>query len=219
MKRRLRTFLVICSLTLISFVLYGCGAHTPNDIISGGAFAHYKDLYVNNELYSIFVIENVSYLEFDELNPSQMIIKYDYREYEIGDVNSWKINYLDTYSYYADFEADEEVLKQFYDSIESVLSEYESFLDFEFETYYNNTELEKEYTFTNIKEYKSVLLIDAYIPFRVINNRQTFTIFVPVKTFQAYRDFNDNLIISYNEERDIKIGYKLFVSSNAVKLN
>lgn len=220
MRKRIHTFLIICSLTLIIMLLYGCSPngdiHNPS---SGSAFIYYDNIKVDNESYRIFVINDVDYLQFDELNPSRMATKYQYREYKVDEINNWKINYLDQYQYIIDDELSDEVLNQFYDKIKDLLVDYEDLLNLEFETYYNNTSLEKEYTFENIELYQSILLIDVYLPFRIVDDNQTYTVFVPVKTFQAYRDLSNNLCISYNEEREININYSLFMSSGAVKLN
>ena len=76
-------------------LLYGCSPngniHNPS---SGSAFIYYDNIKVDNESYRIFVINDVDYLQFDELNPARMATKYQYREYKVDEINNWKINEL-----------------------------------------------------------------------------------------------------------------------------
>ena len=211
-KKHFLLFLVI----LLTIVLIGCKSmKSEPGSVDGSFFQYSKKFEHDNHFYEIYQLPAVSLM--DDYNQSiNKSIQFTYTEKQKIEVNSWIINYYDTFDYLVSVEdVEKELLDVIYDNIKESLDEYEKSIGIEFSTDYDGTEIEKEFVVDTNIECDSVLLVDIYIPFR-INGYQTFDVFVPVKTFLAYRS-GDELTLKC-DDIELKVSYSVFTTSNNVDL-
>ena len=140
---------------------------------------------------------------------------FTYTEKEKIEASTWIINYYDYNDYIVTKDnIDKELLDVFYDRVKDSLIDYGNDLNIEFDLNYDHEMIEKEFVVDLENEYSSIMIVDLYIPFK-INGYQTFNVYVPVKTFLAYRN-NDLVLLKFNEY-ELSMPYEVFVSLSNVK--
>lgn len=199
---------------LITLLVVSCSAKGPIDVVDGNFFIYSGNFKYDNHLYEIYSPVEVNLFTEDGASLNSELI-FTYTEKEKIDASTWIINYYDYNDYIVTKdEIDKELLDVFYDNVKESLKEYEKTMNIEFLLNYDHEQLEKEFVIDSEIEYDSILLIDLYIPFK-INGYQTFNVYVPVKTFLAYR--NNNTVVLKHNEYELSMPYEVFVSLSNVK--
>lgn len=204
------------SIVILITSLVGCAMQKGDaDYVDGIPFVYYDSFACGNKTYEVYQVEQVKLLSSDLTDIGS--IKYDYQEIEKlssqGDANNWIINYYQNYEYQMEQAIlEKEVLDALYVNILDSLKVYETSLDISFEYYEEGRIVERELVVDSKKDFSSVLIVDLYIPYRVVDttNIQTYIIYIPVKTSLAYR--NNNVIEFVFDDKTIVVDYYAFIS-------
>ena len=206
---------------LLVVALIGCASNPgfKDDAPSspdGIPFYQYKTFEYNGDLYEIYRLETIDFID-SSINNSISTLKYYYTEYEKLETSSWTINYFQDLKRFISLEStDRELIECFYTNIKDTINEYDKLLEIDLEIYTDETNFEKEFIVDFQQSFSSVLVIDVYLPYRLINKttNETYNFNVPVKSFLAYRN-NDSLrILCDNINFEIK--YSDFISLSNV---
>ena len=214
-KKIILIFLVLFTVPFISCSPGGPREENP-DHISGVPFYEFRRFIYNDEQYEIFKANDALFIDnFDSTYGK--IIKYNYHEYQkISDENlqTWTINYKqEVEKILADNYDDVDLIKKFYEEIENSILEYSILFKTELDYYESSHGFEKEFIIDMNNDFDSILVIDAYMPYKLLNttNNEEYIFNVPIKSFLAYKKgdvmnvvFNDNIL---------KFSYEEFISS------
>lgn len=205
----------LCILIIIVLVLYttsSCSSQKDvNELVDGNMFIYNDSFAFENHIYQIYQLNNLNLLVDDELNSSFLVM---YKEKNKLDANTWIIKYYDNYQYIVTKDVDDKLLDAFYDMIKDDFGIFEEKLNMTLITDYDNSIHEMEFIVDTSLNFESVLLIDLYVPFK-INGYETFIVYVPIKTFLAYKN-NDVLLIKSNE-LFFETTYSNFIQQENVK--
>ena len=207
-----------CSFFLILIILIplltSCAAASNKKGINRIPFNYYENIYFNDIEYQIYTVADEMYFDLNDLDGALI---YYYKEYEKKGTDQWIINYYDAYQFrVSDVTIDEKLLDDFYSKVSPIIENIEQYLNLSFETHSDETRLEKEFIIDNI-DCDSVMIIDMYIPFKLVNSLsyETNVIYIPVKTFLAYRN-NYKVIMIYDENKKYEYNYYDFIRSYTV---
>ena len=218
-KKIFLIFVLFLSLSLISCASGQFNTETGSDHISGVPFYEFRKFVFNDEQYSIFKTDNVKFIDHFEDREGK-VIKYVYHEYpriEENNLQVWTINYKqEVENILSDNYDDIDLIKKFYDEIESSLLEYSILLNVDLEIYKSSDELEKEFNIDMTNYFDSILVIDAYLPYKLhnITKNEEYIFYVPIKSFLAYK--NESLIKVILDDEEHELSYQSFISSNNV---
>ena len=214
-------------LLLLIFVscifITSCGKKEgSNDSLNpdGIPFEYYTSFKSSNETYDLYIINNPLLFDVEILN-EMFLVSYKYNKFQKENSSNWIINYYKEYHYYVnDNSISQEFLNNFYNQILDTIDLYEESLEISLDLYEDGHILNNEYIIDLQKEFSELLLIDLYIPYRIINKTtyQTYLINIPVKTFLGYRN-NNQIELVYNDAKSVVLYYDLFISSTNVKEN
>ncbi len=221
-KRIFLSSIIILLLIIVSSCAAGAPggnkdeAQGPSD---GIPYYQYKTFVYNEETYLIYRPETVDFID-GGINKYTPTLKYYYTEYQKVDASLWTINYYQDIKRFMSLDStDKGLIECFYTNIKNSLLEYDALLNFDLEIYESIDDAEKEFVVDMQNTFTSVLVIDVYIPYQLVNQKthQTYDFNVPVKSFLAYRN-NDKLKVVC-DDLIFEINYSEFISlSNTIKI-
>ena len=220
------------------FVMTGCAAggsfpngeddpsnspSRPNDFdeLEGaiqGDFQQVMKYTYNDSIYIIQELKDITpFNELTDKNLGDYI--YVIKEYEMAEdstVSNWSINYRqDVSKMICSNDLGVEFINDFYQKIESSLKTFEIKIGLEIDYYENLFEIEKELPVNMEIMFKSIFSIDIYLPYQLINqtSNETFMMYVPIKSFLAYKNFDE---IKIPLEEDLVFNYDSFIAFSNV---
>ena len=211
-------FLIIMIPLLTSCAAGPGGGNQGPSASDGVPFVYYSSFNYNESSYDIFIIKDYEHISLKA--DYNCAMHFSYKEYQKQEVSCWTINYLENNQYCViPNYLESDVINSFYENVKNIIKDYENYLNITFDIYQDETIVEKELTATNLENYEKILVIDLLIPFRLVDkyNRQTYNIYIPVKTFLGYKN-NDVLKLVYDENHIIETDYYYFIySENIIK--
>ena len=210
MKKIIAFVFMFCLMLLSSCASKG-GETFNETYIDGVAYEYYEDVFLNNEIYTLYKPTVINHPE-DGLPEYLQAVQYSYQELKYEGVDNWRIDYFYQFDVLlSNTDLDEEVVNVIVDKIKLTFSQYQQKLDITFEEYdfYNPTHIE---LISKDAKATSTYLTVLYLPFYLVNNltNQNYMIHIPVKTFFAYR-YDDVVIFDYLT-KEISISYNTFIS-------
>ena len=175
-------------------------------------YTHSDSTYLIKELTEITPINQ---LTNDNLSNYIYIIK-EYKNNLDSSLSNWSINYRqDVSKIICSKDLEQDFILDFYQKIESSLNTFEIKTKIEIDYYENLFEIEKELPVNMEIEFTSVIAIDIYLPYQLINqtSNETYIIYVPIKSFLAYKN-NDEIKIPLEE--DLILNYDSFIAFSNV---
>lgn len=217
-----RIILIILLLFTVTFISCSNGNHgndinnSKNDnIISFYQFRRFK---FKDTEYEISKPKDALFI--DQFNKSNNVIKYYYHEYQrLDDANSnlstWTINYKqEIEKVLANSYDNKDLIYKFYEEIESSILEYSVLFNNNLDYYKNYQEFEKEFIVDMNENFSSVLIIDLYLPYKLVNysTKEETILNVPIKSFLAYKI--DDVIKVIDNDFTVELDYNDFISSS-----
>lgn len=214
MKIKIKKYSLLFLFIAITLLMVGCSAKGPDHVVDGNFFVFNCKFEYDDHIYEIYSLSSVDLFSDDGQSLNNELV-FTYTEKEKIEASTWIINYYDYNDYIVTKDnIDKELLDVFYDRVKDSLIDYGNDLNIEFDLNYDHEMIEKEFVVDLENEYSSIMIVDLYIPFK-INGYQTFNVYVPVKTFLAYRN-NDLVLLKFNEY-ELSMPYEVFVSLSNVK--
>ena len=205
-----------------SVILYSCNGgstgiiRVPNS--SDLTYYEIKRFIYDNQVYSVQKVKDAYFLETDKDIVKSNIYYYvhEYSKPE-GLEENWLINYkLDLNRTIYRYISDEALVQEFYNNIEMSIKEHEVEFNLELDYYESLKAIEKEFSVDMSKEYSSVIAVDAYLPYMILNETTGKYIYfsVPIKSFLGYKN-NDNIEFVC-DDKIISVDYQTFMTSSNV---
>lgn len=193
--KALSLFLIVILISILS----SCGAANKGEfmgsgVIDGLQYRIFSTIEINDETYEIYEPVNVALID-NNLDETMQSLQYVYQELGHQDVDVWRINFFYEYKVLtSNTEINDEVVSKLEKQVIPSVKHFEQNLGISFEYYDFEKETLQEFVVDN-KNYDSLYLTVVYIPYYIVNisNYETYHIFIPVKTFLAYRSDSDIL--------------------------
>lgn len=229
--KKIKHINIVFILVLAFFLLTCCSASSKGDYENNNpsidennkdvSYQLYKNFSYGDEIYQIYKIENA--ITFDELivsknnNLKYVVYEYDNVYDDTLAPSSWIINYQQEISQIINNNSySNDLLNEINHQIKMSIYEYELVLDMKLDFYDDLFSIEKELKVESSYQADTILAIDLYIPYqiKISSTNETFTIYIPVKSFLGYK--NNNTVICVYDDKTKEISYDDFININNV---
>lgn len=208
-----------CFILIAILFLNSCSAQGGGffESVENNEYHHCQNVIIDDIKYAIY---EPSSLELISENTTNFNLKYHYQLIDKENVDVWTLNFYQSINYLISPDDVNFIdIDSLLDEIIPSLNKYEQLLDINFNRYQIDEEVLQEVVVDD-ENVECVYLITLYVPYfiKCLDTDDSYTIFIPVNTFFAYK-IENNVIIDYGT-KESNLDYQKFISySNVINEN